>query len=156
MKYKRQGQILKIIKDNKIKTHEQLIEELHKAGFNVTQATVSRDIKEMGLVKVPIAGGGSVYSAASAVADRTDKHINLFSDAVREIECALHTIVIKTYPGMAPAVAASVDSAMRGEFLGSIAGDDTLLIIASDADKASEISEKLRKIFYSKGDAADA
>lgn len=152
MKYKRQGQILKIIKSKKIKTHEQLIEELMKAGFSVTQATVSRDIKEMGLVKAPSADGGSVYAVAGGIANDGDKHINIFSDAVREIECALHTVVVQTYPGMASAVAASVDSLMRNEFLGSIAGDDTLLIIASDEEKAAEILKKLRKIFSSKGE----
>ncbi|MGN0149981.1 MAG: arginine repressor [Clostridia bacterium] len=152
MKYKRQGQILKIIKDNKIRTHEQLIEELNKSGFSVTQATVSRDIKEMGLIKVPNAEGGSVYAVASRISDDGDKHINIFSDTVREIDCALHTVVVRTYPGMASAVAASVDSVMRTEFLGSIAGDDTLLIIAANEEKAMEISEKLRKIFNSKGE----
>lgn len=152
MKYKRQGQILKIIKDNKIKTHEQLIEELNKAGYSVTQATVSRDIKEMGLIKVPNPEGGSMYAVSNSLPGETDKHINIFSDAVREIDCALHTVVVRTYPGMASAVAASVDSVMRNEFLGSIAGDDTLLIIASNETKATEISEKLRKIFNSKGE----
>lgn len=152
MKYKRQGQILKIIKDNKIKTHEQLIEELNKAGFSVTQATVSRDIKEMGLIKIPNPDGGSMYAVAGALHGENDKHINIFSDAVIEIDCALHTVVVRTYPGMAPAVAASVDSVMRNEFLGSVAGDDTLLIIAANESKATEISEKLRKIFNSKGE----
>lgn len=151
MKYKRQGQILKIIKSKKIKTHEQLIEELNKSGFSVTQATVSRDIKEMGLIKAPDPEGGSVYAMASGISD-DGKHINIFSDAVRDIECALHTVVVKTYPGMASAVAASVDSVMRNEFLGSVAGDDTLLIIASDEEKAAEILKKLRKIFNSKGE----
>ncbi len=152
MKYKRQGQILKIIKSKRIKTHEQLIEELRTAGFSVTQATVSRDIKEMGLIKVPSPDGGSVYAAASGIAGESGKHIDIFSDAVREIDCALHTVVVRTYPGMASAVAASVDSVMRNEFLGSIAGDDTLLIIASDEEKAAELARKLRKIFSSKGE----
>lgn len=151
MKYKRQGQILKIIKSKKIKTHEQLIEELNKSGFSVTQATVSRDIKEMGLIKAPDPEGGSMYAMASGISGE-GKPINIFSDAVRDIECALHTVVVKTYPGMASAVAASVDSAMHNEFLGSIAGDDTLLIIASDEEKAAEIMKKLRKFFASKGE----
>lgn len=151
MKYKRQGQILKIIKSKKIKTHEQLIEELNKSGFSVTQATVSRDIKEMGLIKAPDPEGGSMYAMASGISGE-GKPINIFSDAVRDIECALHTVVIKTYPGMASAVAASVDSAMHNDFLGSIAGDDTLLIIASDEEKASDIMKKLRKLFAAKGE----
>lgn len=152
MKYKRQGEILKIIKNKKVKTHEQLIEELRDAGFSVTQATVSRDIKEMGLVKAPNSDGGSVYAVAKGISGERDKQIDSFSDAVLEMECALHTVVVRTYPGMASAVAASVDSAMRNEFLGSIAGDDTLLIIAANEEKAAEILKKLRKIFNSKGE----
>ena len=151
MKYKRQGQILTIIKNKKIKTHEQLIEELNKAGYSVTQATVSRDIKEMGLIKAPDPEGGSVYAMSSGISGE-GKHINIFSDAVMDIECAIHTVVVKTYPGMASAVAASVDSVMRNEFLGSIAGDDTLLIITSGEEKAVEVLKKLRKIFSSKGE----
>lgn len=152
MKYKRQGQILKIIANNQIKTHEQLIYELEKSGYKVTQATVSRDIKELGLVKNPCESGGSVYGIPKDGQRAPDNRINIFSDAIKGIDCALHTVVIKTYPGMAPAVAASVDSVMHSEFLGSIAGDDTLLIIARDAEKSEEITRKLRKIFSAEGD----
>lgn len=147
MKYKRQGQIIKIIKEKDIKTHEQLIDELEKAGFTVTQATISRDIKELGLIKIPVQGGGSIYSISDIAESSADKKIDMFLDTVINVECALHTVVIKTYPGMAQAVAASVDSLMKHEFLGSIAGDDTVLIIASDVNAAEEINEKLRKIF---------
>lgn len=147
MKYKRQGQIIKIIGEKQIKTHEQLIEELTKAGYDVTQATVSRDIKELGLVKAPTGNGGSCYSMPVEAADNTDKHLNLFSDTVRGIVSALHTVVIRTYPGMAPAVAASVDSVLRADILGSIAGDDTVLIITQSEDAAVDMAARLRKIF---------
>lgn len=147
MKYKRQGQILRIIHEQNIRTHEQLIKELNKKGFNVTQATVSRDIKELGLIKIPMPGGGSVYSSSNDIPEELDRRINMITDTVRSVEYAMNDVVVKTYPGMASAVAASVDSAMRGDFLGSIAGDDTLLIIASSEEKAAEIAEKLRKIF---------
>ncbi len=147
MKYKRQGQIIKIIGEKQIKTHEQLIEELTKAGYDVTQATVSRDIKELGLIKAPTSNGGSCYSMPVEAADNTDKHLNLFSDTVRGISSALHTVVIRTYPGMAPAVAASVDSALRSDILGSIAGDDTVLIITQSEAAAVDMAAKLRKIF---------
>lgn len=150
MKYKRQGQIIKIIKGQTIKTHEQLIEELNKAGFNVTQATVSRDIKELGLIKVPVQGGGSAYSVSHGLEEASEKKLNMFSDAVVDIDNAMHTVVIKTYPGMANAVAASVDSIMRNEFLGSIAGDDTVLIITSNPEAALDVTEKLRKSFRMK------
>lgn len=148
MKYKRQGQILRIIQEQNIRTHEQLIGELQKKGFSVTQATVSRDIKELGLIKIPLPGGGSVYSSSSDIPEELDRRINMITDTVRSVEYAMNDIVVKTYPGMASAVAASVDSAMRGEFLGSIAGDDTLLIIAADENKAEELCTKLRRLFY--------
>lgn len=150
MKYKRQGQIVRIIKEKPIKTHEQLIEELSKSGYNVTQATVSRDIKDLGLIKIPVQGEGAIYAVSDGAGGGTDKNINMFSDTVLDIDSALHTVVIKTYPGMAQAVAASVDSIMKNEFLGSIAGDDTVLIIASSPETAAEIAGKLRKIFKSK------
>ncbi|MCI8403467.1 MAG: hypothetical protein HFE49_01040 [Clostridia bacterium] len=148
MKYRRQGQILKIIQEQNIKTHEQLIVELNKCGFKVTQATVSRDIKELGLIKIPFPDGGSVYATSSDIPEELDRRINMITDTVRSVEYAMNDIVIKTYPGMASAVATSVDASMRGEFVGSIAGDDTLLIIAANEEKAAEITEKLRKLFH--------
>ena len=143
MKYKRQGQILRIIHEKNIKTHEQLIGELNKCGYNVTQATVSRDIKELGLIKIPLPDGGSVYSSSKDIPEELDRRINM----VISVDYAMNNIVVKTYPGMASAVAASVDASMRNEFLGSIAGDDTLLIIARNEEKAAEIAEKLIQLF---------
>lgn len=147
MKYRRQGQILKIIHEKNIKTHEQLISELNKIGFNVTQATVSRDIKELGLIKIPMPGGGSVYSSSNDIPEELDRRINMITDTVRSVDYALNNVVVKTYPGMASAVAASVDASMRNDFLGSIAGDDTLLIITRNEEMAAQITEKLRKLF---------
>lgn len=148
MKYRRQGQILKIIHEQNIKTHEQLIGELNKIGFNVTQATVSRDIKELGLIKIPMPGGGSVYSSSNDIPEELDRRINMLTDTVRSVDYAMNNVVVKTYPGMASAVAASVDASMRNDFLGSIAGDDTLLIITRNEEKSAEITEKLRKLFH--------
>ena len=147
MKYRRQGQILKIIHDKNINTHEQLIKELNQIGFNVTQATVSRDIKELGLVKIPIPGGESVYSSSHNIPEEMDRRINMITDTVRSVDYAMNNVVVKTYPGMASAVAASIDSSMRSDFLGSIAGDDTLLIITRNEEKAAEIANKLIKLF---------
>lgn len=147
MKYKRQGQIIKIVGEKQIKTHEQLIEELTKAGYDVTQATVSRDIKDLGLIKAPSSSGGSYYSLPMETAENADKHLNLFSDTVKGISSALHTVVIRTYPGMASAVAASLDTLMKTDILGSIAGDDTLLIITPNEQAATDVAARLRKIF---------
>ena len=138
MKYKRQGQILRIIHEKNIKTHEQLIGELNKCGYNVTQATVSRDIKELGLIKIPLPDGGSVYSSSKDIPEELDRRINMITDTVISVDYAMNNIVVKTYPGMA---------SMRNEFLGSIAGDDTLLIIARNEEKAAEIAEKLIQLF---------
>jgi transcriptional regulator of arginine metabolism len=147
MKYRRQGQILKIVNDQNIKTHEQLIGELNKSGFNVTQATVSRDIKELGLIKIPLPGGGSVYSSSKDIPEELDRRINMITDTVRSVDYALNNVVVKTYPGMASAVAASIDASMRNDFLGSIAGDDTIIIITRNEEKAAEITEKLKDLF---------
>lgn len=147
MKYKRQGQIIKIINEKQIKTHEQLVEELTKNGYDVTQATVSRDIKELGLVKAPSQSGGSFYSLPNETSENADKHLNLFSDTVKGISSALHTVVVRTYPGMASAVAASLDSVMRTDILGSIAGDDTLLIITPSESAAVDVAARLRRMF---------
>ena len=149
MKYKRHAQIIKIIGEQRIKTHEQLIEELNKAGYDVTQATVSRDIKELGLIKAPTPNG-PCYAMPKESFDMGEKHLDIFSDSVLSIASALHTVVVRTYPGVASAVAASIDSVLRAEILGSIAGDDTILIIAQDEDAADSIASRLRKIFRSR------
>lgn len=146
MKYKRQGQILRIIHEKNIKTHEQLIGELNKCGYNVTQATVSRDIKELGLIKIPLLTAEAL-SSSKDIPEELDRRINMITDTVISVDYAMNNIVVKTYPGMASAVAASVDASMRNEFLGSIAGDDTLLIIARNEEKAAEIAEKLIQLF---------
>lgn len=148
LKYRRQGQILKIINEQNVNTHAELINELKKRGFNVTQATVSRDIKELGLIKVPLPEGGSVYSSSKDIPSDIDKSISMITETVRSVDYAQNNVVVKTYPGMASAVAASVDASMRGDFLGSIAGDDTLLIITRNEEKSAEITDKLRKLFH--------
>ncbi|MCX7715248.1 MAG: arginine repressor [Clostridia bacterium] len=147
MKYKRQNKIINIISTKEIQTQEMLLEELLNEGFRVTQATVSRDIKELGLIKIPVQGNIYKYAVADANRLESEKHISMFSDAVVSIDFALHTVVVKTFPGMAPAVAASVDSAMKTEILGSVAGDDTVLIIAENGEKARVVAQKLDKIF---------
>ncbi|MBQ3427079.1 MAG: arginine repressor [Clostridia bacterium] len=142
MKYKRHNHIIKIVKNSKIHTHDELIAALQAEGFKVTQATVSRDIKELGLVKVPSNEGSSVYSVPEPVSDGGARP-DMVSESIKSINSALHTIVINTYPGMASAVAAAVDRVMRSEILGSIAGDDTVLIITRSEESAEELKKKL-------------
>lgn len=147
MKNKRQSKIVKIVRQTAVHTHDELITALNREGFNVTQATVSRDIKELGLIKVPSPDGASVYSLPEVARETNTARIEMISDTVRNITAALHTIVINTMPGMAPAVASSIDTTMSGDIIGSVAGDDTVLVIAESIAKAEELEIKLKTIF---------
>lgn len=149
MKNKRQNLIVKIVKSTPVHTHEELISALATEGFNVTQATVSRDIKDLGLIKIPSSDGGSVYSMPELSRDIKGTRIDMVSDSVRSVKSAMHTIVINTYPGMASAVAAAIDSSMHSEILGSVAGDDTVLVIAQSQEKAQELEDKIKTVFKS-------
>ena len=147
MKYKRQSRIIKIVKSMPVHTHEELIEILKHDGFKITQATVSRDIKELGLIKVPASDGSSVYSVPEKSPDTSTARIDMVADSVKKVTAALHTIVINTYPGMASAVAAALDSVMKDDIIGSIAGDDTVLVITDSPETASDIETKIRSTF---------
>lgn len=147
MKKKRHQSLLKIITEQDIKTQEQLTDCLKSAGYEVTQATVSRDIKELGLVKAPSASGGYKYAVTPTATPEDKEHLSIFSGSVISVENALHTIVVKTYSGMAQAVAASLDKMMHTEILGSVAGDDTVLLIAESEEAARVIAAKLQKLF---------
>lgn len=150
MKYKRQSKIVKIIQQQPVKTHEQLVELLEKEGMKVTQATVSRDIKELGLVKIASPSGGSMYSMPNNITTRSNEAMQSLSSTLIEVTCAMHTVVIKTYPGMASAMCAFIDDKLKNEFIGSIAGDDTIFIIAHDNDHAVAFVKKL-KDFLNRG-----
>jgi len=145
MKRSRHGRILRIITENPVQTQEQLTEILKNEGFAVTQATVSRDIKELGLVKVSSSEGG--YRYAQSKVGRESGNINVFSKAVISIEYALHTVVIKTYGGMAQAVAASLDASPEEEVLGSVAGDDTVILIMKSEAAAERVVPRLERLF---------
>ena len=140
MKNSRQEMILDIIKENKVRTHETLVSELSKRGVFVTQATVSRDIKELGIVKVPDSKG-SIY----AVSARWDNPLRKFAADVVSVTEAGNLVIVRTHPGMASAVAAAVDKEMHNEIAGSIAGDDTIFVAAASLEIAKGIAEKLEK-----------
>ena len=147
MKYKRQDRIIKIVKTEPVHTHDELVYILNRDGFKVTQATVSRDIKELGLVKIPSSDGGSVYSVPEALNEQSSARVAMVADSVISVKAAMHTVVISTYPGMASAVAAALDSSMRSDILGSIAGDDTVLVISESPERAEGLTEKIKNIF---------
>ena len=136
MKTKRQTKILELIRENDIETQSELLQKLNESGFHVTQATVSRDIKEMRLVKVPENNGIYKYAAETVSEEDKESHAYLFLTAITSIDYAHTLVVIKTRAGMAQAVCAALDSKSRVGVLGTIAGDDTIFV-ATRSDSAS-------------------
>ena len=118
----------------------------------MTQATVSRDIKELGLVKVPSADGGYCYAMSGTQGGDVPQQLGMFAKAVVHIDCAHHTIVVRTFAGMAPAVAATLDGLFAKEFLGSIAGDDTILIVMASDEKAEAMTKRLKNMIHGEGE----
>jgi transcriptional regulator of arginine metabolism len=128
---------LEIVREQNVETQEALMELLHDHGFKVTQATVSRDIKELRLVKVPDGQGGYKYSLPAAVTmgDLLRRARRTFRDYVRGVDFSGPFIMIKTYPGGAHAVAAIIDELDWPEMVGSIAGDDSILVLSRDPER---------------------
>ncbi len=150
MKTLRQSRILELIKNNSIETQSELLEFLRKDGYNVTQATVSRDIKEMRLIKVLGNDGSYRYAAESITPVDEESHSYLFTTAVTGVECAHNLVVIKTRSGMAQAVCAALDATGRVGVMGSIAGDDTIFVAhRTDAGALSLVAE-LKKLISGK------
>ena len=147
MKQNRHRKILKILAETDVKTQEQLTDELKNSGFKVTQATVSRDIKELGLIKLPLSDGSYKYAVTKEEKNESREHLTIFSKSIFSIQAAMHTIVVKTSSGMANAVAASLDTFIGHDVVGTIAGDDTLLIIMENPESADKMAAKLRRTF---------
>lgn len=144
MKVRRQKKILELIQNKKITTQKELANELNKAGLMVTQATVSRDIKELGLIKV--AGDNNTYRYTRAVEPKQNYNYNrmarLFKDSVLNIDHSENLIIIKTLEGTANAVAFCIDQSNWEEIIGTIAGDDTILIVVKPIEKTNVILER--------------
>lgn len=140
----RQSKILELIQMKNISTQEELSSELAVHGFKVTQATVSRDIKELGLIKAMNDKGEYKYITVSSVEQKVPvKLINVFKEAVITFIPVNNLLIIKTLSGSAGAVANVVDQLNPREMLGSVAGDDTLLIIAENAEAVDVLLDKL-------------
>ncbi len=148
MRIQRQNAILRLINEKNIETQFSLTEELKSLGFEVTQATVSRDIKELRLVKKQTGDGKSVYTKSSdpSFSDLDSRFIIIFSKCVTSIEYAVNNIVIKTLPGMAQAAGAAIDSMELPEVVGSIAGDDTVMMVVRSEESARRLVYKLRAL----------
>ena len=147
MKAKRLAKILDLIVKKEIGTQEELTTELERAGFIATQATVSRDIREMKLTKVAMSDGKLRYVAYRKTDDdMREKYIRIFRDGFVSMDNAQNILVIRTVSGMAMAVAAALDHMELPEIVGSIAGDDTIMCAVRSIDDTIVIMNKLRRI----------
>jgi len=147
MKYKRHSKIMELISSFDIYTQEELAERLKKSGFAATQATISRDIKELKLLKIPAANGQYKYAPANHEQEKTDvKFLNILNETVTEISPAKNLLVVKTYSGMAQAAAAALDAIDFPEVIGTIAGDDTIFLALSSDENAEAVAQKLEKM----------
>ena len=151
MKAERQAKILDLIVKKEIGTQEELTTELERAGFLVTQATVSRDIREMKLTKVAMSDGKLRYVAyRKTEEDMREKFIRIFRDGYVSMDNAQNILVIRTVAGMSMAVAAALDNMELPEIVGCIAGDDTIMCAVRSVDDTIVIMNRLRKIVEDK------
>ena len=147
MKRFRYTKIKEIVQSRPIETQEELAKALQQEGIEVTQATVSRDIKELRLVKSLSPNGKYKYSTGRDNArDISSKFYSLFGDSVMSVEAAGNMIVVKCMTGMAQAVCASMDTLHFPDFIGTLAGEDTILIICKTDEIAEEKQNELRKL----------
>ncbi len=142
----RQMKILELISKNIIETQDELATELTQAGFNVTQATISRDIKELGLIKVTAQDGKQKYSKEAADHGVAGKIVNLFKNAVLSIDYALNIVVIKTLSGSASTAGLMVDKLSNADILGCVAGDDTVMVVTRNESVAKSVVFALNEI----------
>ncbi|MEY8321406.1 arginine repressor [Lachnospiraceae bacterium 46-61] len=149
MKVARHTKILELIDNYDIETQEELAKRLQEAGFTVTQATVSRDIREMRLTKIATTKGKQKYSVISGTDNEiAERLIRVFKEAVIKMDYAQNMIVIKTLEGMGMAVGVALDSMQENEILGTIAGDDTVFCAVKTQQHAAAIVEKLYRIIH--------
>lgn len=147
MKYLRHAKILEIIQRRDIETQEELTRVLKEMGMNVTQATVSRDIKELRLIKQMARSGRYKYAPmASPDTVLTDRLVRLFKESIVSLDHSGNILVIRTIPGAANAAASAIDAAGFEEVVGTIAGDDTIFVVIRDAADIEEVKERFRKL----------
>ena len=147
MKTNRQSKIIEIIQKNEVETQDELSALLEKDGFRVTQATVSRDIRELKLTKIPTAGGIQKYAVITdAPENLSKKYERVLREGFLSMDMAQNILVIKTVSGMASAVCAAIDAMKMREIVGSIAGDDTIMCAIRTVDDTYAVMKKIRRI----------
>ena len=146
MKSDRHAKIVELIGKFDIETQEELAEKLNHAGFNVTQATVSREIRELKLTKVATEGKRQKYALLQSSEGMGDKYMRVLRDGFVSMDMAQNILVVKTVAGMAMAVAAALDAMKLKEIVGSIAGDDTIMVAVRTVEDTQSVMEKIRSV----------
>lgn len=148
-KQSRQHRIAKLLEQHAITSQPQLVELLSEAGIVATQATVSRDLEEMGAIKVRAAGGDSVYAIPELPKEQRapDDHLRrVLGDWVVEVKHSVNLVVLRTPPGSAHVVGSALDRADLAEILGTVAGDDTLLVVTDEKVGGAKVASKLASL----------
>lgn len=147
MKQNRHQKIAELVSRYEIETQEELAEKLKEAGFTVTQATISRDIRQMNLSKLPTGNGRQKYVILKKENELlSDKYIRVLRDGFVSMDMAQNILVIKTVAGMAMAVCLAIDAMNWSEVVGSIAGDDTIMCAIRTTEDTPRVMDKIRKI----------
>ena len=150
MKLERHSKIVELIGKYEIETQEELAERLNQEGYKVTQATVSRDIRELKLTKIQSENGRQRYMVMQNQTAFSDKYIRILKDGYVSMDMAQNILVIKTVSGMAMAVAAALDEIHFHEIVGCIAGDDTIMCAVRSVDDTILMMEKLKKLILAR------
>ena len=147
MKIQRHAKIIDLISRYEIETQEELADRLKALGFKVTQATISRDIRELKLTKIAVSGGRQKYALMYDDFDGlNEKYMRVLRDGFVSMDMAQNILVVKTVAGMAMAVAAALDKMQWPEIAGCIAGDDTIMCAVRSVDETIQVMGKIRKI----------
>lgn len=146
-KAKRHAKILELIREREVETQEELCALLQESGYPVTQATVSRDIRELKLTKISVSRGRRKYaSLAEGTNELEGRYIRVFTEGAVSMDMAQNILVIKTVSGMAMAVAAALDAMQFPEVLGCIAGDDTIMAAVRTTEDTTALMSKLHEM----------
>ena len=147
MRYSRQNKILDIINTHEVETQERLVSLLRKSGYKVTQATISRDIKELQLVKTLSSSGKYKYTVgAGAGQPISDRYIKVFKETIQTVAYSGNIIVIKTLQGCANAACEAIDTLGFPNVVGSLAGDNTIFLVISDPEKVPALVNRFNEM----------
>ena len=148
MKTKRQAKIMEIISNKNVETQEQLLQELQNAGFRSTQATISRDIKELRIIKELTSFGTYRYTttAGESAGTFSSKLNTIFRECITSFDYAQNMVVIRTLPGLASAAASAIDAMSMSFIVGTIAGDDTVFIVMRDNNAAAQFCGEISNL----------